>query len=263
MRFKAFITIGIAAMFFNSFFVIAEDGTPPWIDVKAISEIDIPNPADINTKYNIVARFIAVAPAGYESYVIPSLWIEVLDHDTADSITKKTGPIQINKEYTVQIPWKPKRCGHHFISWNVNQVYEIGEPDYQNNHSKVLEFSVNGCPDLRPFVDYEPNLFSENEQVKYSITIVNVGTASTNPSNLQIWHGNSMISNINVFPLKPNAKTVITHFWKAKCNEVTKIIVDALNQNKELSEDDNIWSEKMVCWKRPINTKYEHYKRLH
>ena len=141
-----------------------------------------------------------------------------------------------------------------------------GDPDFENNITEMLIHVVEKPvkkPDLNLNITYSPAKFMTGDSVKFLIRVVNLGYATANPSKLHIKHGESLIADINVFPLKSGASTEITHFWNAKCDETITIIADAMNQNKESNENNNTWSQKMVCWKRPINTKYEHYKRLH
>ena len=131
-----------------------------------------------------------------------------------------------------------------------------GDPDFENNITEMLIHLVEKPvkkPDLNLNITFSPAKFMTGDSVKFLIRVVNLGYATANPSKLHIKHGESLIADINVFPLKSGASTEITYFWNAICNGVISIIADAMNDNKETNENNNLLLKSMVCGQKRVN----------
>ena len=157
-------------------------------------------------------------------------------------------PIQVSFTWTAQF-----NNAETVVAWfKIDTSPQPEDTDSSNNYTwDGFEVGTPHKPDLQVSAVYKPENFSAGEKVTLTITISNNGHASIGPSRLHIKHGDILISNMDIFPLKeytvPGNSTAVTHYWTAKCNEIITIITDALNQYAELNEYNNTWSKIMKC----------------
>ena len=123
----------------------------------------------------------------------------------------------------------------------------------ENNNTWSKMVVCGKYSDLIPVINYSPIFFKSGDSVKFTIKVMNIGEATANPSKLHIMSGGSYVADINVFPLKSGASTEITYFWNAICNGVISIIADAMNDNKETNENNNLLLKSMVCGQKRVN----------
>lgn len=120
--------------------------------------------------------------------------------------------------------------------------------------------------DLKVEVKHGAIFTDQNDSLKLSIQVSNANPLKSSPCRLVLInaYNNAILRGWDIPSISMDSNWNTDYIWKVDCGATLKIEVDALKTVAESNENNNIWSKKMVCVpKKPINTKYQHGKKLH
>jgi subtilase family serine protease len=243
MNIKTLFSLGIIFLFSSVFASAA-------LDLQFTTAISqSPNPASVGNPVTFTVSFRTTNGAVANLKIIGGV-------DGAQLFERSYASILADKVRTDSFTWTAT-AGNHTVWFELDPTHSCGDSNYANNRiEKVI--TVGGAPGNKPdlyisSVTNSPTKFSAGDPVTLTIKVANKGTADSPASDLFMKDQNGKVLMTYPIPGIPQGgQFEHSIVWTGLCDTVLTIKVDTLKKADESDENNNSWSQKMVCGSKGI-----------
>jgi hypothetical protein len=236
MKFKTFLTFGIIFLFSGAFVFAALD----LAFVTAITQS--PDPATAGATVNFTIGFRTDGGAVTNMRIIGGV-------DGTQILNRTYASIAADTTRTDAFTWTAT-AGSHTVWFELDPDHAQGDSDYTNNRiEKAITVSGGAQPDLTVKATYAAANFKEDDPISFSVTVNNIGNATSSTCKLVLLHSTSNMAyaSQDVPAINAGGNWTTSQAWNVDCSTPLKFTVDAFDTNAESNESNNTWSKTMKC----------------